>query len=532
VTHRKSKDDVKAADYVPCEQCYAYVLKRELWRHKCAFGKAHKGRVAISAQMLLPAPSTVMPEVHELISSMREDDVRFLAKCDELIMEYTKKLIHDKGMKKKYYIRDKVREIARFLKQVRKLDGMETTWMRDLISPQHFSTCLSAVKQLAGFDKETASYKTPSLALKVGHALKKLAKIRKRQEIEKRAYDCIADIDYFHDLCESEWGDEISRHALDTLRHQKRNKISLLPIASDVKKMVAHIRNSASECCDNLRSAFQNNSENVRTLYRTLAEMTLADIITFNRRRQGEVARLTLWDYNSRTKADVSSDVHSGLSKLEQHLCTLFARVELRGKRDNIVPILLTEAVQTAIDLLIECRSLAGVKASNTFVFALSHSDNCIRGSDVLRKVSLQCGAANPSTLTSTNFRKHIATLSQLIDLKDHELDSLAQFMGHDIRVHRKFYRLPNDVVQMSQLAKIFIMMDKGELAMHRGKTLDELMAEVTDDSGNIGICFVTLITLAIFSLVVACCVALLCTCICTFFAPLCCLVFFHTVIC
>jgi len=160
-------------------------------------------------------------------------------------------------------------------------------------------------------------------------------------------------------------------------------------------------------------------------------------------------------------------------------------RVELRGKRDDIVPILLTEAVQTVIDLLIERQSLA----------ALSHTeDNCIRGSDVLRKVSLQCGAANPSTLTSTNFRKHIATLMST----DHELDSLAQFMGHNIRVNRKFYRLPNDVVQMSQLAKIFIMTDKGELAMHRGKTLDKLVAEVTDDSGNIGICFVMLITLAI----------------------------------
>jgi len=61
------------------------------------------------------------------------------------------------------------------------------------------------VKQLAGFNKETASYQTPSLALKVGHALKKLTKIRKTQETEKRAYDCIANIDYFNGHCESEW---------------------------------------------------------------------------------------------------------------------------------------------------------------------------------------------------------------------------------------------------------------------------------------------------------------------------------------
>ena len=88
VLHRKSKDDVKATDYVGREQCYAYVLKRELWRHKCAFGNAHKSPVAFSVHLLLPSPCTVTPEVHELVSSMIENDIQFLAKCDDLITEY------------------------------------------------------------------------------------------------------------------------------------------------------------------------------------------------------------------------------------------------------------------------------------------------------------------------------------------------------------------------------------------------------------------------------------------------------------
>jgi len=485
VTHRKSSE-VEALNYVPCDQCYAYVLKRELWRHKCKFGKPDKGRKISSAQLLLPAPSNVQPEVHELLSSMKDDNVRFLAKCDGLIVEYAKKMIHVKGMKKKFYIRDKVREITRFLIQVRTHEGMETVWLKDCISPQYFSTCLSAVKELAGFDKDTAQYRTPSLVLKVGHTLKKMAKLLKRQATEERMYHCIADIDYFHDLCESEWGDEIARHALDTLRHNKRNQVNLLPVASDVKKVVSYVRETSVRCCEALRSALAGECTDVQKNWRELAEVTLADVIIFNRRRSGEVAQLTIEDYNRRTTVDASSDVHGGLSMLEQNVCKLFSRIELRGKRDGIVPLLVTEHVRSAIDLLVESRSSAGVKMSNQYVFALSHSENYIRGSDAVRKAAVHSGAANPSTLTSTNFRKHIATLSQLIDLKDHELDALAQFMGHDIRVHRKFYRLPNDVVQMSQLAKIFILMEKGQLAMHKGKTLEELMSEVTEDSGNI----------------------------------------------
>jgi len=70
---------------------------------------------------------------------------------------------------------------------------------------------VSAVKVLTGFDENTASYRTPSLALKIGHALKKIAKIVKRRAIESREYEKIRDIDYFSDLCCGEWGEETAR---------------------------------------------------------------------------------------------------------------------------------------------------------------------------------------------------------------------------------------------------------------------------------------------------------------------------------
>jgi len=47
--------------------------------------------------------------------------------------------------------------------------------------------------------------------------------IVKRQAIESRQYEEIRDIDYFSDLCNSEWGDEITRYPLDTLQQRKCN---------------------------------------------------------------------------------------------------------------------------------------------------------------------------------------------------------------------------------------------------------------------------------------------------------------------
>ena len=132
-------------------------------------------------------------------------------------------------------------------------------------------------------------------------------------------------------------------------------------------------------------------------------------------------------------------------------------------------------------------RSAAAIRVDNQYVFAYSHSDNHLRGCDTLRQAANSCGAKNPSSLRSTIFRKHVATLSQVLNLKNNELDLLAQFMGHDVRVHREFYRLPNDVLQTSKLAKLFLLMDNGQLASQKGKSLDELLLDVAPETDAVG---------------------------------------------
>lgn len=210
------------------------------------------------------------------------------------ILEYCRKLIQSKGTQKRGYIKDKVREIARFLIQA---IGVNTLCLNDCINPEQFTVRVSAVKVLTGFDENTASYRTPSLALKIGHALK-IAKIVTQRAIESREYEKIRDIDYFSsDLCCGERGEEIAKCALDTLNQRKRNKVNLLPIAADVQKLVCYLRQTSSECMSNLRKAVDDGcKDKIPLLHRELAEVTLADIITFNRRCQGEVAKLTIDD--------------------------------------------------------------------------------------------------------------------------------------------------------------------------------------------------------------------------------------------
>ena len=73
--------------------------------------------------------------------------------------------------------------------------------------------------------------------------------------------------------------------------------------------------------------------------------------------------------------------------------------------------------------------------------------------------------------------------MSQVLNLKDSELDQLAKYMGHDIRVHPKFYRLPDDVMQTAKVGKILMAMEKGDMALYKGKSLDEI--DIAIDEGK-----------------------------------------------
>lgn len=70
---------------------------------------------------------------------------------------------------------------------------------------------------------------------------------------------------------------------------------------------------------------------------------------------------------------------------------------------------------------------------------------------------------------------KHVATLSQILNLKNHELNQLADFLGHDIRVHRDFYGLPEATIETAKISKVLLATENGSLARFRGNSLDEI---------------------------------------------------------
>lgn len=122
-----------------------------------------------------------------------------------------------------------------------------------------------------------------------------------------------------------------------------------------------------------------------------------------------------------------------------------------------------TPKIQKSISVLIALRSHFCEK-SNEYLFLVPNTENsCIRASEVMRKMAVESGAKNPSALTSTKLRKQVATVVQLLNFNEGDVEQLSNFMGHSKEIHKSFYRLPDSVIQIAKVSKFLLMMEKGE---------------------------------------------------------------------
>ena len=87
------------------------------------------------------------------------------------------------------------------------------------------------------------------------------------------------------------------------------------------------------------------------------------------------------------------------------------------------MPILLTARMKSAFDCMIVLRKKMGLSQGNAYVFATQKGRFYLRGRDVLTELSGKYQLENPEAIKSTNLREHVATMSQIMNLADNELD-------------------------------------------------------------------------------------------------------------
>lgn len=73
-----------------------------------------------------------------------------------------------------------------------------------------------------------------------------------------------------------------------------------------------------------------------------------------------------------------------------------------------------------------------------------------------------------------------MATVCQIFNLSENEYDWLARHLGHDIRVHRDFYRLQENAVELTKVSRLLMAVDQGEAHKFAGKPLKDINVEGT----------------------------------------------------
>ena len=198
--------------------------------------------------------------------------------------------------------------------------------------------------------------------------------------------------------------------ARNTLHTEKFNAPAAIPLAEDVQKLYSFLKERIKEKVEEL-----NEDRSSATLWYDLCRLSAAYVLLFNRRRPGELSRLTLETFQKKMKGIQNDDIQQSLSQSERLLASSLEMVEIRGKRGKKVPVLFNKISMEAINCLLKHRAKCSVKNDNKFVFAIPGCDTPVRITDGMREFAKRCGAKEPSLLTATYLRKHVATSCQLL---------------------------------------------------------------------------------------------------------------------
>ncbi|XP_052806669.1 uncharacterized protein LOC128235921 [Mya arenaria] len=464
---RKTK---KSREYLSCEFCKAEIVSTVMWKHHkaCPSKESYEKSDAPvkNSRLLLPIDRQCSEEFRKnVLNKMKNDIITVKVKTDPLIIQFGERKYERTGKHAHthQYISQKLRVLGRLVLSVTEMDS-HITKLSQCLSAQKWELLLDGIKHVANYDKLSQTFSKPSLAQKLGHYLKKCAKIVKNNARKLGENETAEVINDFLEVYDDEWTDRIGSQAFASQADANYNKVQRLPLVQDVQKLNIFIKKQIQQTIEA--------SEPDDIKLTKLSKLCLADIILFNRKRSGEAQRLTSDAYTKATSADtpVDEDVKGCLTKFEQSLCENHMRIETRGKKGRKVAVLLTNDMKENIDYMLS------LKNENTeFIFQSPNTRFPMRGTAALRKVALEAGLNNPSSITSTSLRKQLATLSQLLNLGHNDQDVLAKFMGHDINVHREYYRLPQSTLEIAKVSKVLHAINSGTIGRLQGKDLDEI---------------------------------------------------------
>ena len=377
-------------------------------------------------------------------------------------------------------IRSRLRLLGRFLSSIKTING-DVTDFASIYSPKFFDDALKAVNIVARYDDTTEGYAAPTVALNIGTYIKQVGEFLVSEYIKSEEPEKEKAVKRFLKLIQSEYSVTINTVAMATQNRRKRQKKVLLPTKDDIRKLSKYIK-------DQLRVSYEKVNDSFSYLaWHEMAVFAMVSLQVFNRRRVGDIQNILLTDFDSRESIDESADKEqwAGLSEESKKIAKRYIRFPIRGKLGRPVAVLVYPELLQSLKLLIKYRDAAGVSKKNEHLFGIPSTDlrvqKVLDACAIMRKVSIACGAEHPERLRGTELRKHIATTCVELNLSEHTISDLANFMGHADKIHKEIYRQPiiqREIIGISKLLEAAQGPDSEDSS-------DDLDGEERNVSGN-----------------------------------------------
>lgn len=455
-------------DFLPCQHCFAFYRKPDLWRHEqsCKVRRVdqkppdgtEKNGNNQSVSQLYPMSEFLTKGCEEIIGIMHQDDISKHIRSDPLICRFGNVLSakYENDKSQFAYIAQKMRELGRFVLAVNELDS-SVKYLHEVCVPTRFELAVEGAKKVSGFDPSSSKFKTASLVTKVGYSLKRAAEIAFGESRMTEDSETEKAVKTFIHLLDTKWSQCFSRKSLALSMKQDVKKVDVdkSSVTEDLIKLHRFITEEEDEARRDLKERPS------LSTWKKLSEATLADVCLFNRGRVGNIGRMLLQTYLHKKRKGIflpSADQIRKSTKLELHLGASFTRLELEGQFGRNMLVLLTERIVLSVDSLIENRQQAGVSNRNPYLFARTEGPSFIRGLDCFRRAAIECGVKNPEALLSASLREQIACCWQLMSLGERELDQVAELVG---RSSQDCYRLSHNPLQLEEVSKRLLKMDR-----------------------------------------------------------------------
>ncbi|KAI4890061.1 hypothetical protein NFI96_017197 [Prochilodus magdalenae] len=274
----------------------------------------------------------------------------------------------------------------------------------------------------------------------------------------------------------------------------------MLPLLSSLSSLVLYLRRLQHSAYISLSRSPQS-----AEAWRLLCHSSLALLILYNRRRECEVSKLTMSEYQARVTPQCPIAVPPGappaltpleasLSPFERLVLPHLPRVGVQGKRGRVQPLILPPHSEACLELLLQTRLGVGVDHQNPYVFARPYHSPAtpLRGTDLLRSLAKSSGTRHPQALTQTRVRRQVAILTQLLLLNEGEEEGqcgaatqrLESFLQKEYHVTQNCAAIGQDPGLMGLIGRV-VLCGERDGVLFRGMSLHHICLELDVMSGN-----------------------------------------------